>query len=535
MHAPSPGAHTGPHAGSPPGAPKRTPRWRSVNARLSAGIVLVSSVALILFTLLDYHAATRRSQEELQALTDRVANRIALNLAAPAWELNRRGMLTIMEAEMQNRNVACIVYQDALNPAQRIALSRDEAWDGVEAPDCPLHLAGEGHVIARDITMRDTLLGAVRVCMTDRFQRREILVSVGHSFLRLLMLEALLVLALHVSMRRVIDPILDLSRVAARMTATRDYDERARGGGNDEIGALIRDFNTLMDEVRRRQSGLERHSRSLEDLVAERTRELEAKAAELEASNRRLQQLDDMKSAILATVSHEVRTPLASVLGFAAMNRKLFARHFLPDVVREPEKLRRAEQMDQNFAVIDSEGKRLARLINDFLDLSRVESGRVEWRDSRVDLVELARHGLRAAQGQLSPDSPVRLVDSLPPGPIHAVLDPDRFGQVLGNLLHNALKFTSRGEVEVRARLSPEGVFRLCVRDTGEGVPREDLQRVFDRFHQAARQGRDPKPGAGLGLAISRQIVEHYGGDIWVESSPGQGSRFYLEIPLLAP
>lgn len=137
MHAPSPGAHTGPHAGTSPGAPKRTPRWRSVNARLSAGVVLVSSVALILFTLLDYHAATRRSGEDLQALAGRVANRLALNLAAPAWELNRRGMLTIMEAEMQNRNVACIVYQDALNPSQRTALSRDEAWDSVEAPDCP--------------------------------------------------------------------------------------------------------------------------------------------------------------------------------------------------------------------------------------------------------------------------------------------------------------------------------------------------------------------------------------------------------------
>jgi signal transduction histidine kinase len=256
------------------------------------------------------------------------------------------------------------------------------------------------------------------------------------------------------------------------------------------------------------------------------------KRRQLEEANRRLQELDRMKSAFLSSVSHELRTPLTSIYGFAKIIHKDFQRAFAP--LADTDKGRRkAERILENLAIIENEGERLTRLINDVLDLNKIESGRIQWRDQPLRPEALARQAAGAVQGQFRRKPALNLqtdIDENLPD-IHA--DQDRILQVLINLLSNAVKFTPNGEVRLSIRAPGPGRVLFEIADTGVGVPRKELNRIFHKFHQAEipdTLGERPQ-GTGLGLSICRQIVDHYGGRIWAESAPGQGSRFFVDLP----
>ncbi|MEW5773976.1 MAG: ATP-binding protein [Thermodesulfobacteriota bacterium] len=298
---------------------------------------------------------------------------------------------------------------------------------------------------------------------------------------------------------------------------------------------LLMDATWKVVERRRAEVALREAHAGLERMVAERTAELTAKARELEQANRRLLELDELKSAFLSSVSHELRTPLTSVLGFAKLVQRDFAGHYLRLGAGEPGLERRGERICQNLAIIESEGGRLSRLINDFLDLTKIESGRVEWRDQDVSPTAAILRAVEAVRGQCL-DRPELLLDARIPPDLPVVrMDPDRLEQVLVNILGNAAKFTQAGRVGVRAE-AREGILRVSVEDTGVGIPAEELGRIFDKFHQVAQGDtlRDKPRGSGLGLAICRQIVEHYRGRIWAESELGRGSVFHVELPLAA-
>ncbi|MEF3698179.1 sensor histidine kinase [Desulfolutivibrio sp.] len=289
---------------------------------------------------------------------------------------------------------------------------------------------------------------------------------------------------------------------------------------------------TARKRAERRLDVLIRH---LKTAVVDRTRKLSVKAAELEAANRSLTELDHMKSAFLSSVSHELRTPLTSILGFSKLILKDFERAFLPTAQADPDTAGRAERIVHNLEIIANEGERLTRLINDVLDLSRIESGRMVWNDLTVNPAEVLERSVEAVRGQFDGNPLVRLTVSLSEALPAIRVDPDRLMQVAINLLHNAAKFTPSGEVRLTARhLGGENVLRVRVEDTGVGVAPENLERIFDKFQQV-KSGptlEDKPRGTGLGLSICRQIVSHYGGRIWAESTPGQGTRVTFDLPL---
>ncbi|MHC1713801.1 MAG: sensor histidine kinase [Solidesulfovibrio sp.] len=276
-------------------------------------------------------------------------------------------------------------------------------------------------------------------------------------------------------------------------------------------------------------------TRDLERRVSERTDTLAHQAEVLAEANSRLLELDALKSGFLATVTHDLRTPLTSVLGFAKLTRREFLKEFMQfsDV---SEKLRRKGiRIADNLRIIENEGSRLTRLVNDFLDLSKIESGRLDWNDREIDPAEVMRAAVAAVGGEYEQNEQLALVVNVPEQLPTLWVDPDRLMQVLVNLLTNAARHTGEGEVVLSARHLPSGRVEFRVADTGQGIPEDERERIFDKFYQA-RHGDTTAPdrrGTGLGLAICKQIVERYGGDIRAEAATPRGTIFVVELPCL--
>lgn len=268
----------------------------------------------------------------------------------------------------------------------------------------------------------------------------------------------------------------------------------------------------------------------LERKVEQRTAELQEQAAALEQANARLTELDRVKSGLVSSVSHELRTPLTSIRGFAKLTGKDFMRHFEPMVSNASLK-KRAKRIVSNLEIIENEGERLTRLINDFLDINRIESGKASWNDTPTDPCEIARKAVSALSGAFAARPNVELITELPERLplIHA--DPDKIQQVLINLLNNAFKFTKQGTVAV-SMTEGRSELVVTVTDTGIGIMDEELPNIFEKFHRSREGDTILKDrGTGLGLAICKEIVTHYGGSIWVESTLGKGSTFTFTLP----
>jgi PAS domain S-box-containing protein len=264
-------------------------------------------------------------------------------------------------------------------------------------------------------------------------------------------------------------------------------------------------------ERRRAEEELFRHREHLEELVEERT-------VELRELNERLRQATEAKSRFLAHMSHELRTPLNSVIGFTAMMLKGMAGELNPE-------------QEKQLGMVDRAGKQLLRLVNDVLEISKIEAGRMSVEPGDVTLAELV-DDVAATIRPLADEKDLALHVAVGDGETVLHTDRGKLGEVLVNVLANAVKFTERGDVELDARAEePDVVF--TVTDTGIGIAPEDQERIFDEFEQAKRPGGAGRSvrGTGLGLAISKRLTELLGGTLRVESEPGRGSVFVLRVP----
>ncbi len=282
------------------------------------------------------------------------------------------------------------------------------------------------------------------------------------------------------------------------------------------VASVVKEEALTIDEVREildEASQVVVYSHRLE----QKSRELEAATAELRAANERLKELDRLKDDFVSTVTHELRTPLTSIRAFTEI------------LLDEPDV--DIGQRRKFLGIITKETERLTRLINQVLDLAKIESGKAEWVESRVDMKEVISDTL-AAMGQLFKEKNIT-VDARLPHKVSAVTaDLDRMVQVMLNLLSNAVKFCDEKQGWIEIALSEsDGQLRVQVRDNGRGISAEDQGAVFSKFRQVGDTLTDKPHGSGLGLYISRQIVEHFGGTMWVESEPGRGACFLFTLP----
>ena len=238
-------------------------------------------------------------------------------------------------------------------------------------------------------------------------------------------------------------------------------------------------------------------------------------------ARQKLEELNQVKSNILSIVSHDLRTPLTSILLYAQMLK---------------EELRTLEEEDQQrfLGIISDECTRLARLVDDLLEIQRLEAGRVRWDMQSRDISESIRACARLFEAMAHSKDMEFTVDcpeSLPP----VEADADKISQVLSNLLSNAMKYTpAGGKIRLSAQVSGKDIL-LSVSDTGAGIPRDKWDQIFDRFAQLANPNVREIAGCGLGLYIVKQIVEHHGGAVWVDSEVGRGSEFVVSLPTKAP
>jgi signal transduction histidine kinase len=253
------------------------------------------------------------------------------------------------------------------------------------------------------------------------------------------------------------------------------------------------------------------------------------------AEAQRLKELNDAKSTFLTTVSHELRTPLTSIMGFSKIVQKRLAEKILPFTdLTDPKRAKTAEQVLTNLDIMVSESERLTNLINQVLDLAKIEAGKVDWHDEPVDVGDILNRAV-ASTSFLFEQNSIAFSQTVEPDLPRVFGDRDRLTQVVVNLLSNAAKFTTRGAVTVSAKRLDPDTLQISVADTGCGIPAKDLPFVFEKFKQAGDDTLTDKPqGTGLGLSICKEIIERNGGHIQVESTVGEGSVFSLTLPVMA-
>ncbi|HYO26306.1 MAG TPA: response regulator [Lacipirellulaceae bacterium] len=311
-------------------------------------------------------------------------------------------------------------------------------------------------------------------------------------------------------------PILRLTEAAQVITREEDYSIRVAWAANDELGTLYRSFNQMLDALKSTHDQVANQAQQLSKEVGVRKRaeaDLVGARDAAEASNR-------AKSEFLANMSHEIRTPLTGILGFT-------------DILLTGGDDGDAAKRHEYLTTIQASGQHLLGLINDILDLSKIESGRLEFEHAPCQIDEIVTEVVRVLQvkaDEKSLDLKVRW-DTPIPKTVHT--DPTRLRQALMNIVGNSIKFTSMGSVEIIGRLvrrDQTAALELDVADTGVGIAAEAIERIFDPFIQADSSVTRRFGGTGLGLAISRRIARGLGGDLTARSELGKGSCFTLRI-----
>lgn len=491
----------------------------------------LTGVALIIYELVIYRSVMTR---ELMSLADVIG---ANSAAALTFNDPKAAEQTLAALRKDARITLAVIFTKEGNT---FAVYRRRPLEDDVVPIAPSaegsRIEGGRLVMFHPIILDREKIGTLYV----QADTREVYAHVQASaliVLGVLVASSLVALFLASTLEGVISrPILNLARTVARVSEKQDYSVRVAGSAQDELGQLIDGFNEMLAQIQQRDTALQVAQDQLEATVEHRTRQLQMVLQQAEEASRH-------KSLFLSNMSHELRTPLNSIMGFAWL-------------LQDPAISSLNEKQTRFAKNITTSGEHLLALINDLLDLTKVEAGKINLQLQRFllrEAIEAALHSIRPQADQkqqvleLAINCDMLSIDA----------DPTRFKQILYNLLSNAVKFTpvggrirvvakmvSRSEVGVSS-VQPEArspkpetasageCVEIAVSDTGVGIKPEDIAKLFHMFTQLEPALTKQFQGAGLGLALTKQLVELHGGSIWATSDgEGRGSTFTVRLPL---
>lgn len=502
----------------------------SIKRKLFALSVSISAIGLLLsavaFTVMDYKNLKQRIVADHQRLVSIVAS----NIVAPLAFADRSAAQSVLNGLS---SVASIDAADIHDRNGNVFAQLDKP--AVETPHPPFNTVIEslgetnhqfengGLTIWTPVELDGELIGQVHLTVNLNELQRHLKNSfaIGAALTLLLIIVSAILAAGTASM--ISKPIQGLTRRMGRVTKNQDYSIRMHTNAGDEVGLLVAGFNSMLDKIQERDSELDTYRHDLEQLVTDRTTELEARNEELHAAKVTAERASAAKSEFLANMSHEIRTPMNGVMGMA-------------DLLNDTDLSDRQQRFVRN---IRNSGENLLNVINDILDVSKIEAGKFQLtpsEDNIRDIIEEQMDLLVPTAHKKGLECAVFVSDDVPP-----VLRADfgRIRQILTNLVGNAIKFTEHGEVSVR--LTPVGTIadsvtlRLEVSDTGIGIAAADQARLFQSFEQADGSASRKYGGTGLGLSIASHLVSLMGGEISITSTPGEGSTFRADITLDVP
>jgi signal transduction histidine kinase len=503
-------------------------RRQPIRVRLMALFTVTSTCALLLACLAFWSYETALYLQTLRRESVTIAQMMADSSAAA---------LTFHDAEAARETA------NTLRAEPRVAQACFYGQDGTvmasyrrdgERALCPPSSSGKRVHYSRQylwvfypVAVNGEMVGALflKIGLAELYTR-----SLRYGFISaiVLCLASLFALLLSARLQRMIsDPILHLTRVAGEVSGSGSYDVRAVKTFEDETGILIDQFNAMMETINERDLQLKRAQDELEMRVEERTRSLQIEIAERKSIEHSLvnaklaaEEANAAKSAFLANMSHELRTPLNAILGYSEM-------------LGEDAELLGLTECRKDLLRIQSAGHHLLALVNDVLDISKIEAGALEVRLEAVEAGELT-DGVVATIEPLARRNDNQLIVQAGEDGAMVRVDLVKFRQSLLNLLSNACKFTEHGVISLsveRCREADREFICWRVRDNGIGISADDMKRLFRPFSQVDASVTRRHGGTGLGLAISQRLCRLMGGDITAESTPGRGSTFTIFMP----
>ncbi len=502
--------------------------WRptgSVSQRLTRLVTLVAAPALLVATIpLVWHVASddramlisradAAIEEARSAAVSALDAGFKYEARAAAEEIARIADATTVRMRNNDGSVLAQIVRTADTTQQFDPQIRD--WQRYVLDFLPKIPAPELQV-TRYLELNGDPVGSVEVVLLPPPILNALITPLGRTLL-LIFPAAIFIIVVAVRMRRQIAvPIGHLLETMDQVAHDQDYSVKARPGGPNEVGSLIISFNQMIEQIHTRNLRLAEHRLKLQELVIERTRNFEEAARQAEKASQ-------AKGDFLARMSHEIRTPMNGVVGMAELLRNTGLE----------------EQQQHMVQTMRTSADALLEIINDILDFSKIEAGQLQTFATSFSPLETVEEVCELLAPQAHERELELICDIDASVPQHCGGDPLRLRQILVNLLGNAVKYTERGHVIVRASatkpVNAKIELRVEVEDTGLGIPEGHLETIFEAFTQGDTFETRKHGGTGLGLAITRQLATLLGGHVGVTSKLGAGSKFWLTLPLAVP
>ena len=472
---------------------------RKLTTLIAGGGVVVAVIAAAGFSWLDLQRFQQQANAQVTAIANIVAGQVEPSIALG----DRRVAAEILQSLRGDRMIRDAILYDG--EGECFAVARASLTACPPRPRDGLEREPEAIVLVRPVLSEGERVGTLVLAASVPSMRQVLGQYLGGAALIValsLIVAAVLAMVLQA---RVSAPILAIASVAERITQTHQFDDRVEVDSSDELGVLAKSFNAMLEEIARSGAALEQQ-------ISERNRV----NAELLAAKERAEDAARQKTQFLANMSHEIRTPMNGVMGMIS----LVLDHELDGQDRE------------HLVVAQSAAQALIIILNDILDLSKIEAGKMTFETVDFDLHRLIGEAMGIFNSAAIAKGLELGIDLGPDCQRWVRGDPVRLRQILINLVGNAVKFTAVGSVRLTLAPRAGDLVRFAVRDTGIGVPKDQMEAIFEAFIQADGSHTRQFGGTGLGLAITRRLVGLMGGTLWAESQPGCGSTFFVELPV---